>query len=87
MHPGPEPIMPFKLPIMLLNNAPKFPYCAPIMLHCTQLCSIMFHKFIKMLLPVREGKSVSLTKCILKQLRALNFNATCQLTNSSIRVY
>ena len=37
----PEPIMLIKLPIMLLSNAmlQNFPYYAPIMLHCTQLCS------------------------------------------------
>ena len=54
----------------------SFPNYASIMLHCTQLRSIMFHKFIKLLLPVPEGKSVSLTTYILKQLRALNFNMT-----------
>ena len=34
----PEPIMLLKLPIMLLSNAPKSPYYAPIMLRAVPLC-------------------------------------------------
>ena len=49
----------FKLPIMLLSNAPNYPYYAPIMLHCAQLCSIMLRK---LLLP--ESKDYSLSNYI-----------------------
>ena len=39
---------------------------APIMLHCVKLCSIMLHKFIKVLLPESEDKPISLTTYISK---------------------
>ena len=65
----------------------SFSNYASIMLHCTRLRSITFYKFIKLLLPVPEGKSVSLTTRIFKQLRALIFNVTCQIPDCSIRVY
>ena len=44
----PEPIMLFKLPIMLLSNAPKFSLLCP---NYAPLCPIMLHK---MLLPEYE---------------------------------
>ena len=45
IHIRPEPIMLFKLPIMLLSNAPKFSLLCP---NYAPLCPIMLHK---MLLP------------------------------------
>ena len=49
------------------------------MLHHAQSCSIMLHELIKLLLPEFEDKPVSLTSYIhFKQLRALNFNASCR---------
>ena len=54
-----------------------FPYYAPIMLHCAQLCSIMLHK---LLLPESEDYSLSLTTPMAKQLKALNFTISTQIS-------
>ena len=54
---SPGPIMLFKLPVMLLSNAPNFFLLCPVMI---LLCSIMLHKFIKLLLPESENKPIIL---------------------------
>ena len=54
----------------------NFPYYALIMLHCTQLCSIMLYK---LLLPEFEDQSLSLTIPISKQLRVMNLQLAHKL--------
>ena len=63
-----------KLPVMLLSNACKFSLLCP---NYAPLCLIMLHK---LLLPESEDESLSLTKPIAKQLKALNFTISTQIS-------
>ena len=67
----PWPIMHFKLPIMLLSNAPNLSLLCP---SWAPLCFIMLHKFIKFLLSESENN--------LKATCRFGY-----LTDCSIRVY